>query len=113
MHERAGGLDEALEILGIFRRDRIVQPNLFQDVVGFVVTLLIPATEKSAVIGMRGDSGGAAGRFVRGQRLHELRNPLAFAHEGLNLMAPAMMGKRRRFSLREERSLRLRRRSPQ
>ena len=29
------------------------------------------------------------------------RNPLAFAHEGPNLVAPAMMGKRARFSIRE------------
>jgi hypothetical protein len=50
--------------------------------------------------------------FIRGQRFYEPRNPLAFAHEGLNLTVPAMMGKRRRFSLREERSLLLRRRSP-
>jgi hypothetical protein len=60
---------------------------------------------------MRRDAVRGVAGLVRRQRFNELRNPLAFAHGGLNLGAPAMMGKRRRFSLREERLLDLRRRS--
>jgi hypothetical protein len=109
MDEGTRGLDKAFEILRVFRRDRIVKPHLFQDIVCFVIMLFVPTPEESAVIRMRGDFSRAF--LVSAQRFDESRNPLAFAHEGLNLTAPAMMGKRRRFSLREERSLRLRRRS--
>jgi len=106
-----GGLDRAFEILGALRTDGFPEPHLFQNIVRFVVTLLVPALEKRAVIRMRRDAIAGRARFVGGQRFYEPRNPLAFAHEGLNLMAPAMMGKRRPFSLREERSLLLRSRS--
>jgi len=57
MNERARGLDQSFEILRILRRDRIVQPYLFQDIVRLVVTLLVPALEKGAIIGMRRDAG--------------------------------------------------------
>ena len=46
MHKRARGLDQALEIMRIVGRDRLVQPNLLENVVRFVVTLLVPALEK-------------------------------------------------------------------
>ena len=111
MDERAGRLDQSLEILRVLGADGAVEPDLFENVVRFVITLLVPALKKGAVIGMicqpAAVGPGAAG-FQRG---YELRNPLAFAHAGRNLGAPAMMGKRRRFSLREERLLALRRRS--
>ena len=63
MDESAGGLDQTFEVLPVLRRDRIVQPHLFENVVRFVITLLVPALEKGAVIGMRGDPG--AGCFRR------------------------------------------------
>ena len=111
MDKRPRRLDQALEILRILRRDRIVEPHLFENIVRFIITLLIPALEKRAVIGVIRQTPAPGAIPSSSQGFDELRNPLAFAHEGLNLTAPAMMGKRRRFSLREERSLRLRRRS--
>src|SRR5437763_5126436 len=98
MDERAGCLDQPLEILRVFRRYLLTQPHLFQNVVRLVITLLVPASEKGAVIRMGCDPVTAHARFVRAQRFYEPRNPLAFAHEGLNLTAPAMMGKRRPFA---------------
>ena len=56
MHKRARGLDQPFEIMRVLRRDRIVQPDLLENIVRFVVTLLVPASEKGPVIGMRGDS---------------------------------------------------------
>jgi hypothetical protein len=49
--------------------------------------------------------------FAAPQILHEFGNSLAFAHGLRNLAAPAMMGKRARFSLREGERLPDRRRS--
>jgi len=63
MNEGPRGLDQTLEILRVLRRDRIVEPYLFQNIVRFVITLLVPALEKGAVIGMRRDPG--AGCFRR------------------------------------------------
>jgi hypothetical protein len=111
MHERPRRLDQPLEILGVLRRDGFSEPNLFQDIVRLIVPLFVPAPEKGAVIRVRRDAVRGRAGFVRGQRFNEPRNPLAFAHGGLNLGAPAMMGKRRPFSLREERMPALRRRS--
>ena len=53
MDERAGGLDQSLEkqvVLGV-----LVQPNLLQDIMRFVVALLVPALEIGAIIGMIDD----------------------------------------------------------
>jgi hypothetical protein len=50
---------------------------------------------------MIGDRAGGGFGLAAFQALHELGNSLAFAHGGRNLVAPAMMGKRARFSLRE------------
>src|SRR5688572_2801846 len=68
MHERARGLDQPLEILSILRRDRLPQPDLLQDVMRLVITLLVPAPEKGPVIGMRRDALPRRRGFVRGQR---------------------------------------------
>jgi hypothetical protein len=35
---------------------------------------------------------------IANELLHEARNPLAFVHEGLNLIAAPMMGKLARFT---------------
>ena len=56
MNERAGGLDQAFEILRVLRRDRIVQPYLFENIVRLVIALLVPAPEKRAVIRMGCDA---------------------------------------------------------
>ena len=90
MDESARGLNQSFEeivVLGV-----AIQPKLFQHIVRFVVTLLIPAAKKPAVKWM--------GRYVAGridlvafELADKLRNPLAFAHGGLNFIMPQMMGK--------------------
>ena len=110
MHESASGLDQALEILRVVGGRRLLEPNLLEDIVSLIVTLLIPATKKRTIIRMVGDRA-ADFSLAAFYRLHELGNSLAFAHEGRNLVAPAMMGKRARFSLRERERLHDRRRS--
>ena len=67
MDKRACSLDQAFEILRVFRRDRIVEPDLFEDIVRFVITLFVPALKKRAVIRMSGDRRAAGFRRVRFQ----------------------------------------------
>ena len=111
MDERAGSLDQALEILRIAGGRRRLEPDLFENIMRLVVTLFVPATKKGAVIRMIGDRAAPGFCLAAFQRLHELGNSLAFAHGGRNLAVPAMMGKRARFSLREGERLHDRRRS--
>jgi hypothetical protein len=68
MDECPGRLDQPLEVLGILRRDAFAEPDLLQDIVRFVVSLFVPAPEKSAVIGMSGDAVRRARRFACCQR---------------------------------------------
>lgn len=110
MHKSAGGLDQAFEILRVVGGRRLLEPNLFENIVSLIVTLFIPATKKCTIIWMVGDRA-ANFSLAAFQRLHELGNSLAFAHEARNLVAPAMMGKRARFSLREGERFHDRRRS--
>ena len=63
MDERTRGLDEPFEELRVLGRDRIVKPHLFQNIVCFIITLLVPALEKCAVIRMGCDP--RAGGFRR------------------------------------------------
>jgi len=90
MDESACGLNQSFEeivVLGV-----AIQPKLFQRIVRFVVTLLVPAAKKRAIKWM--------GRYVAGridlvafELADKLRNPLAFVHGGLNFIVPQMMGK--------------------
>ncbi len=90
MDEGACRLNQSFEeivVLGV-----AIQPKLFQHIVRFVVTLLVPAAKKRAIKWM--------GRYVAGRidlvafkLADKLRNPLAFAHGGLNFSMPQMMGK--------------------
>ena len=90
MDESARRLNQSFEeivVLGV-----AIQPKLFQHIVRFVVTLLVPAAKKRAIKWM--------GRYVAGRidlvafkLADKLRNPLAFAHGGLNFIMPQMMGK--------------------
>ncbi len=111
MNKGAGGLDQAFEKLRVFGSRRRIEPDLLENVVRLIITLLVPATKKCAVIGMVGDRAAPGFCVAAFQRLDELGNSLAFAHGGRNLVAPAMMGKRARFSLREGERLHDRRRS--
>jgi hypothetical protein len=47
MNERARGLDETLEEIGVARIR--FQPKLFQDIVRFVVALFIPTTKEGTI----------------------------------------------------------------
>lgn len=110
MNKGAGRLDQTLEILGIVGGGRRLEPNLLENIVRLIIMLLVPAAEKRAVIRMIGNRV-AGFCFAVAQSLHEFGNSLAFAHGGRNLVAPAMMGKRARFSLQEGERLHDRRRS--
>ena len=90
MDESARRLNQSFEEIVVF--GVAIQPKLFQHVVRFIVTLLVPAAKKRAVKWM--------GRYVAGridlvalELADKLRNPLAFAHGGLNFIMPQMMGK--------------------
>jgi hypothetical protein len=111
MNKSAGGLDQAFEILRVVGSRRLLEPDLLENIVRLIVTLLIPATKKCTIIRMVGDRATGGFSLTASQRLHELGNSLAFTHGGRNLVAPAMMGKRARFSLREGERLHDRRRS--
>jgi len=111
MNESAGGLDQALEVLGVLSSRRLLEPNLLENIVCFVISLFVPAVKKCPIIGMAGDHIAPRIFVAAFQCPHELGNSLAFAHGGRNLAAPAMMGKRSRFSLREGERLHDRRRS--
>jgi len=90
MDESARRLNQSFEEIVLL--SVAIQPKLFQHIVRFVVTLLVPAAKKRAVKWM--------GRYVARridlvafELADKLRNPLAFAHGGLNFIMPQMMGK--------------------
>jgi len=61
--------------------------------VRFVITLFVPATEKRAVKRVLCDVRLTRIDIVITQLSHQLRNPLAFAHGKLNLLAAQIMSK--------------------
>ena len=90
MNEGAGGLNQSFEEIVVVAI--AVQPNLFQNVMRFVVTLFVPAAKKRAIKRVVRHVAGKID-IVAFQLAHKLRNPLAFAHGGLNFIVPQMMGK--------------------
>ena len=66
---------------------------MLENVVRFVVALLVPAAEKAAVAGMVRDFAARLQRGPASQFFYETRNPLAFGHPGLNLLLSEMRGK--------------------
>jgi hypothetical protein len=111
MHKSAGGLNQALKILRVLKGRCLLEPYLLENIVRLIVSPFVPAVKKCAIIRMVGNGAGSGFSFASFQRLHEFGNSLAFAHEGRNLVAPAMMGKRARFTFREDERLHPRRRS--
>ena len=90
MDERARSLNQSFEkiiIVGV-----AIEPNLLQNVVRLVVTLFIPAAKERAIEWMVRHLARKIDT-VAFELAHKLRNPLAFAHEGLNFIVPQMMGK--------------------
>lgn len=96
MNKGAGGLDQTLEEIVVFRV--FVQPDLLQDIVCFVVMLIVPTFKVGAIIRVINDVDLRRINVIAFQFPHESGNPLAFVHEGLNLIAPLMMGKLARFT---------------
>lgn len=101
MHKGSGGLDQSLEEICVARIS--FQPKLLEDIVSLVIALFVPATEKRLIKWMLCHIGPARVHLSAGQLGHEPRNPLAFAHERLNLLAAHTMGKRPAKKLFEER----------
>jgi len=90
VHECARRLDQALEKIIVGRVP--VKPEMLQNIVRFVVTLVVPTSKVSAIERMVGDVAGEVG-VVAFEVPHELRNPFAFVHEAFNFTMPHMMGK--------------------
>ena len=80
MNEGAGGLNQTFEKI-IIRRV-FLEPDLLQNIVGFVILLLVPALEISAVKWVIHHRSGGRNRIVSNEFSYHSRNPLAFVHEG-------------------------------
>src|SRR5947208_4199826 len=91
VNESTSGLDQSLEEICVARL--VFQPKLFEHIVRLIVALFVPATEKRAVKRVLRDVRLARIDIVTSQLSHQLRNPLAFTHGKLNLMAAQRMSK--------------------
>lgn len=58
-----------------------------------IITLFVPATEIGSIKRMAGNRHLCKVDIFSVELPDEARNPLAFVHEGLNLIAAPMMGK--------------------
>lgn len=102
MDESASRLNQAFEIIVIV--GVAVQPELLQNIMRFVIMLLVPAPEIRAVERMIGDVDCRWIDLFANQFPHELRNPLAFVHVRFNLVWAQMMGKPRDLVFAEDSS---------
>ena len=94
MHKATRGLDQSFEIIRVLRFR--TQPEMLEDVVRFVVALLIPTAKKAHVAGMLRD---LVGRFRRrvAQLLDEPGNSLAFVHGELSFVSAVTTGNQGRI----------------
>ena len=81
MHKCARGLNQPFEEIIVIRVG--VQPKLLENIVRFVVASLIPTAKEGAIKRMIRHFAGRVD--IAFELTHELRNPLAFVHVGLNL----------------------------
>ena len=102
MNESASRLDQPFEIVRIARFG--LEPELLENVMCLVVTLFVPATEKRAVKRVICDVSLVRIDLATGQLGHQLRNPLAFVHGALNLLAAQRMSKPALTSSSKERT---------
>jgi hypothetical protein len=79
MNKRTGRLNQPLEKIVISRV--FVEPDLFKDVVRFVIALLVPALEVGLIKGMIHHLRIGRICVCPNQFRYEARNPLAFVHE--------------------------------
>ena len=91
MNKCTGCLNQTFEEIVVVRI--FVEPKLLQNVVRLVITLLVPTLKIGAVIRMAYDLDFPGMEIFAAQLRHESRNPLAFVHEGLNLLVALMMSK--------------------
>ena len=91
MNKSARCLDQTLEIVRIARFR--LEPKLLENVMCLVIMLFVPATEKRSIKGVVCHVCLARIDIVLGQIGHQLRNPLAFVHGALNLLAAQRMSK--------------------
>ena len=100
MNESAGRLDQPFEIVRIARFG--LEPKLLQDIMRLVIMFFVPAVEKRTIKWVSCDVRLAWIDIFPSQLGHPLRNPLAFVHEGLNLLAAQIMSKPARINFSEE-----------
>src|SRR5260370_37670722 len=96
MDERAGRLNQPCEEIFIGRIR--FEPKLLENIVRLMITLLVPALKKSAIKRMLCDVRLVWIDLFNSQLRHQARNPLAFVHERLNLVAAQAMSKPVRIS---------------
>jgi len=101
MNESARGLNQSFEKMVLVCIG--AQPKLLENIVRFIIPLLVPALKKRAIEWVLCDIGLAWIDNFSSQLCHESRNPLAFAHRGLNLLAAQMMSKPTRSTFPEGR----------
>ena len=82
MHKCARGLNQSFEEIIVIRVG--VQPKLLENIVRFVVASLIPTAKEGAIKWIIRHFAGRVD-IIAFELAHELRNPLAFVHVGLNL----------------------------
>jgi hypothetical protein len=99
MNEGARSLDEPFEKLVVIRIG--VQPKLLENIVRFVIPLLVPALKKGAIKWVLRDVRLFWIDLFSRQLCYESRNPLAFSHEGFNLVAAQIMSKPARINFPE------------
>jgi hypothetical protein len=95
MNERTGSLDQALKkiiIVGVG-----IEPKVLENVVRFIISLFVPTAEEGPIKRMICDVSRRIDVHSF-EVAHETRNPLAFVHEELNLIAAQMVGKLRPFT---------------
>ena len=80
VNERSGCLNQALEKIVVGRV--LFKPHLLQDVMRFVVLLIVPALKIGAVERVFDHLAAGWIGIVSNQLPHKSRNPLAFVHEG-------------------------------
>ena len=100
MNEGARGLDEPFKKMVIVCIG--VQPKLLENVVRFIIPLLVPALKKGAIKWMLCDLDLVWIAIFSSQLSHESRNPLAFVHEESNLLVAQTMSKRARTGFFKE-----------
>src|SRR4029077_16093470 len=96
MDERARRLNQPFEEICIGRIR--FEPKLLEDIVRLIITLLVPALKKSAIKRMLCEARLVWIDLFSSKLRHQPRNPLAFVHEELNLVAAQVMSKPARIS---------------